>query len=114
MSNLTAAENPNEKLKHPDRFVRRHIGPNPEEQLEMLRLLGHGSLDELVDATAPRSIRLGRALKTPKAMTEFAALKALREVARKNKVFKSYLGQGYYGTITPPVIQRNILENPGW
>ncbi len=101
-------------LMHPDRFVRRHIGPNSEEQLEMLRLLGHNSLDEMVDATVPTDIRFGRALNLPEALTEFDALARLRAVAQKNKVFKSYLGQGYYGTITPPVIQRNMLENPGW
>jgi glycine dehydrogenase len=103
-----------ETLKHPDRFVRRHIGPGPEEQAEMLGTLGHKSLDELIDATVPKAIRLGRALNLPEAKSEFNLLRELRAVASKNKVFKSYIGTGYYGTITPAVIQRNILENPGW
>lgn len=103
-----------ETLKHPDRFVRRHIGPDPAEQAEMLQTLGHASLDELVDATVPKNIRLNRALELPESKSEFNLLRELRGIASKNKVFKSYIGMGYYGTITPPVIQRNILENPGW
>ncbi len=104
----------NEKLKHPDRFVRRHIGPDLAEQTEMLSALGHASIDELVDATVPKNIRLNRALQLPESKSEFNLLRDLRAMAVKNKVFKSYIGMGYYGTITPPVIQRNILENPGW
>jgi glycine dehydrogenase len=103
-----------ETLKHPDRFVRRHIGPDPAEQLEMLQLLGHNSLDELIDATVPKGIRLNRALRLPQSKSEYNLLRELRSIAAKNRVFKSYIGMGYYNTITPPVIQRNILENPGW
>jgi glycine dehydrogenase len=103
-----------DSLKHPDRFVRRHIGPNPEEQLEMLQALGYSSLDELIDATVPKGIRLNRPLQLPASKSEYNLLRELRGIAAKNLVYKSYIGLGYYGTITPPVIQRNILENPGW
>src|SRR5258706_722623 len=103
-----------ETLKHPDRFVRRHVGPDPEEQLEMLQVIGHNSLDQLVDATVPKGIRLNRALRLPESKSEYNLLRELRSIAAKNKVFKSYIGMGYYNTITPAVIQRNILENPGW
>ncbi|HUS37311.1 MAG TPA: glycine dehydrogenase (aminomethyl-transferring), partial [Verrucomicrobiae bacterium] len=80
----------------------------------MLETLGHKSLDELIDATVPKGIRLNRALKLPEAKSEYNLLRELRGIAAKNQVFKSYIGMGYYGTITPAVIQRNILENPGW
>src|SRR4051794_33142693 len=97
-----------------DTFVHRHIGPNESEQIEMLRLLGYGSLDELIDATVPPTIRLKRELKLGPERGEHELLQELAQTAKKNKVFRSFIGQGYYGTITPPVIQRNILENPGW
>jgi glycine dehydrogenase len=101
-------------LSHPDQFVRRHIGPNAAETGEMLALLGHKKLDELIDAAVPKKIRLGKKLNLPAARSEFEALAELRRVASENKVFRSFIGQGYYDTITPPVIQRNVLENPGW
>ena len=101
-------------LDHPDQFVRRHIGPNAAETGEMLALLGRKNLDELIDAAVPRKIRLGRELKLPAAKSEFEALAELRRIASENKVFRSFIGQGYYDCITPPVIQRNVLENPGW
>jgi glycine dehydrogenase len=101
-------------LKHPDQFVRRHIGPNTKETGEMLALLGHKNLDELVDAAVPQKIRLEKKLSLPAARSEFEALAELRRIASENKVFRSFIGQGYYDTITPPVIQRNVLENPGW
>jgi glycine dehydrogenase len=97
-----------------DTFVHRHIGPNEAEQKEMLALLGYGSLEELIDATVPPAIRLKRELKLGPERGEHELLQELAGVAKKNKVFRSFIGQGYYGTITPPVIQRNILENPGW
>jgi glycine dehydrogenase len=93
---------------------RRHIGPSPAEMTEMLKVIGYHSLDELIDATVPGSIRQKVPLTWGAAMTEREALDKLRETANKNKVLTSLLGQGYYGTITPPVIQRNILENPAW
>jgi len=80
----------------------------------MLGTLGLGSLDELAVQAVPANIRPRGPLKLPPARSEFATLKELREIASKNQVFRSFIGMGYYGTITPPVIQRNILENPGW
>jgi glycine dehydrogenase len=93
---------------------RRHIGPSPAEMTEMLKVVGYHSLDQLIDDTVPGSIRQKVPLTWGAAMTEREALDKLRETANKNKVLTSLLGQGYYGTITPPVIQRNILENPAW
>jgi glycine dehydrogenase len=80
----------------------------------MLDVLGHGSLDELIDATVPESIRLHRPLALGPERSEYELLAELREIARKNKVFRSFIGMGYHDTIVPPVIQRNVLENPGW
>jgi glycine dehydrogenase len=103
-----------DSLSHPDQFVRRHIGPNAAETGAMLATLGRQNLDELIDAAVPKKIRLGKKLKLPAARSEFEALAELRRIAGENKVFRSFIGQGYYDTITPPVIQRNVLENPGW
>src|SRR5258706_4803198 len=97
-----------------DLFVHRHIGPNEAEQQEMLSLLGYSSVDELVGATVARAIRLKGELKVGAERGKHELLLELAGIAKKNKVFRSFIGQGYYGTITPPVIQRNILENPGW
>jgi glycine dehydrogenase len=97
-----------------DTFARRHLGPQPEEAAQMLGTLGYASLDALADDVIPPAIRLRRPLDLPAARGEREALDALRGIMDQNKVAKSYLGQGYYDTITPPVIQRNILENPGW
>ena len=80
----------------------------------MLELLDYASLDDLVDDVVPPAIRLRRPLDLPAAKGEREALEALRAIMDQNKVFRSFIGQGYYDTITPPVIQRNILENPGW
>ncbi|MCD1644835.1 aminomethyl-transferring glycine dehydrogenase [Aurantimonas coralicida] len=93
---------------------RRHIGPSPAEMDEMLALLGVDSLDALIDQTVPASIRQAEPLDWGTPMTERQALDALRETADMNVKLVSLIGQGYYGTITPPVIQRNILENPAW
>jgi glycine dehydrogenase len=103
-----------ETLNHPDQFVRRHIGPNATETAEMLRLLGSNSLDALTDAAVPKQIRLAKPLDLPAAQSEFDALRELKSIASQNQVFRSFIGQGYYDTITPPVIQRAVLENPGW
>src|SRR6202050_1743880 len=97
-----------------DTFARRHIGPQPEDIAAMLDLVGYASLDELADAVVPPAIRLRRPLDLPAARGEREALDSLRAIMDHNKVYRSYIGQGYYDTITPPVIQRNILENPGW
>ncbi len=97
-----------------DTFARRHIGPNAGEVAAMLEMLDYKSLDALVDAVIPPAIRLKRPLELPAAKGEREALDSLREIMAQNKVLRSFIGLGYYDTITPPVIQRNILENPGW
>ena len=95
-------------------FAGRHIGPNESETKEMLKTIGVENLDELIDKTVPAAIRLKKPLKLPVAQTEFEYLDELQKIAAKNKVFKTYIGQGYYNTITPSVILRNVFENPGW
>ena len=95
-------------------FSRRHIGPNSTDQNQMLSDLGFNFIDELIEQTLPESIRTNSGLNIGYGLNEFTLLKTIKEVASKNKVARSYIGMGYYGTITPPVIQRNILENPGW
>jgi len=95
-------------------FVPRHIGPDGADTRAMLDLLGYKTLDELVDATIPDAIRFRRELALPEPQSEFEALSALRQVAAKNQIYRSFIGMGYSDTITPPVIQRNVLENPGW
>jgi len=97
-----------------DSFIRRHIGPRPAEMQDMLRQLGYASLDALADAAVPASIRLTKPLNLPEPVSEYEALAELRAMAKKNQVFRSFIGMGYYNTIVPPVIQRNMLENPGW
>jgi glycine dehydrogenase len=97
-----------------DSFVPRHVGPSEAEIREMLAVVGYATLDELIDATIPEAIRLRRPLAIHEGRSEREALDAMRSIARKNRVFRSYLGYGYSDTFTPPVIQRNILENPGW
>src|SRR5580765_5716424 len=98
----------------PSDFLNRHTGPNEAEISAMLAALGLSSLDELIDKTVPAGIRLNRALDLPAARSEFEALNDLKKIAAKNKVARSFIGMGYYDTITPPVILGNIFENPGW
>ncbi|MGB8368621.1 MAG: aminomethyl-transferring glycine dehydrogenase subunit GcvPB [Verrucomicrobiia bacterium] len=105
---------PAENALHPDRFVRRHIGPRPAEAGEMLKQLGYASLDAMIDDAVPKPIRLARPLQLPAACSEHEALAALKEIASQNQVCRSFIGMGYYDCITPAVIQRNVLENPGW
>src|SRR5437764_1503799 len=95
-------------------FAPRHIGPSDDEQREMLQTLGYDSLHALIDDTVPDSIRLRRPLAIHGGLSEYEALASLRRIAKQNEVCRSYLGLGYHDCITPPVIQRNILENPGW
>ncbi|PYL41990.1 MAG: glycine dehydrogenase (aminomethyl-transferring) [Verrucomicrobia bacterium] len=95
-------------------FARRHIGPNEDEVAAMLSELELESIERLIDAAVPRNIRLHRQLNLPESKSEIEALAELRAIAKKNKVARSFIGAGYYDCITPPVIQRNILENPGW
>jgi glycine dehydrogenase len=99
---------------HPDQFVRRHIGPNPAETKQMLELLGYSNLDELINHAVPPQIRLQRSLELPSAGSEPEVLSRLKGIASQNQVFRSYIGMGYHDCVTPAVIQRNILENPGW
>jgi len=93
---------------------RRHIGPSPAEMAEMFKVLGVRDLDELIDQTVPKSLRQAKALDFGKPKSERELLWFMRQVAKKNRVFSSMIGQGFYGTVTPPAIQRNILENPAW
>ncbi len=95
-------------------FSRRHIGPNLAEQQEMLSQLGLKSINALIDKTIPKTIQTKFGLHIGQGLDEFSLLKKIKGIASKNIVARSYIGMGYYGTITPPVIQRNILENPGW
>lgn len=95
-------------------FSQRHIGPNDDEINLMLETLGLKSLDELIYETIPDNIRNKEALKLDAPLSEFEFLKKIKDIASKNKIYKSYIGMGYHPTITPPVILRNILENPGW
>ena len=101
-------------LEHHDAFVERHIGPNDGEIAVMLKVIGHDSLETLTDAIVPASIKSSLPLALPDSMTEVDALARIRAIAQKNRVFRSFIGQGYYGTHTPNVILRNILENPAW
>src|SRR5213595_1329672 len=103
-----------EETIDPNSFASRHIGPNEEEVRVMLREVGFEDLDAVIDATVPKNIRLDRELNLPAAMSEAEALAELRAISKKNKIAKSFIGAGYSDCITPPVIQRNILENPGW
>lgn len=95
-------------------FQERHIGPDAEATEKMLRAIGVASLDELIDRTVPRGIRAKKPLDVGPALTEREQLENMEAIGRENQVFRSYIGMGYYGTVLPSVIQRNILENPGW
>ena len=101
-------------IHYQEQFKNRHIAPNTADTQEMLKTIGVKSIDELIDQTVPANIRLKQALRLPEALSEANYLSKLKQTASKNKVFKSYIGQGYYGVQVPGVIQRNILENPGW
>src|ERR1700745_385468 len=97
-----------------DFATRRHIGPSPEEMAEMLRVVGASSLDALISETVPEAIRQATPLDFGRALSERGVLDRMRGTANKNRVLTSLIGQGYHGTIMPPAIQRNILENPAW
>jgi len=104
-------------LQTNDEFISRHIGPSPDEQDSMLRVLGFKSRDDLIQSVVPPSIRENQTLplaEFTQALSEVEALNQLKSIANKNLVYKSWIGQGYYNTFTPAVIQRNILENPSW
>jgi len=102
------------RLDATDWFARRHIGPSPDDRDRMLAAVGAASLDALMDEAIPASIRLARPLNLPPAESEHAYLRRLSSIARRNKTFRSYIGLGYHDTITPAVILRMVMENPGW
>ena len=105
---------PQDSFSHPDNFAYRHIGPTETDIQEMVAALGLHSLDALIDATVPADIRMPKPLALEPPKSEHDGLAALRALHDRNQIFRSFLGMGYYDCATPPVIQRNILENPGW
>ena len=109
MTNPTLRE-----LENNDAFIARHIGPNDQEVQDMLKVVGFDSLEAMTDAIVPKTIKSSAPLDLPLSMTEVDAVAKIRAIADKNEVFRSFIGQGYYGTITPNVILRNVLENPAW
>ena len=104
----------NDYAKHPDIFTKRHVGPSDDDIVSMLDELGYSSMSKFINDVIPDSIAFKSDLKIGDGISEQEALRILKSYASKNKTLKSYLGNGYYGTITPSVIKRNILENPGW
>ncbi|WP_414752326.1 aminomethyl-transferring glycine dehydrogenase [Anabaena sp. CCY 9910] len=113
-STVDASQKLDARKQNLNNFIQRHIGPSSANIQQMLDVLGFSSLDDLIEKTVPSTIRLDKKLQLPAAQTEYAALAKLKQIASKNQVFRSYIGMGYYDTITPSVIGRNILENPGW
>ena len=95
-------------------FATRHLGPDAAESVAMLQSLGVGTIDDLIDRVVPPGIRSSRSLQIGPGRSEHAILREMREFARTNEIYRSYIGMGYYDCITPPVVQRNILEDPGW
>jgi len=116
--NFTDLNNKSSNLKQTvmikENFSTRHLGPRESEYAEMLKKCGVSSVDELVDQIVPKTIRLKENLKLSEPLTEYEYLAKIKEIASKNKIYRSFIGQGYYGTATPSVILRNIFENPGW
>lgn len=102
------------ELEARNEFIRRHVGPSPSDQKEMLKTLGLSSLDELIERVVPGNIRTSNSIEIPEPESEAEILRELQAIAEQNRIFKSFLGMGYYDTHTPTVIQRNILENPAW
>jgi len=111
---LKPATPPLEDLENPSEFIARHIGVSPEDEALMLSVIGEASRRALIEGIVPRSIARATAMQLPPATTEAAALAELKGLAQQNQVFRSFIGQGYYNTLTPGVILRNILENPAW
>jgi glycine dehydrogenase len=111
---LMSARTPLSELEDASLFATRHIGPDANEQQHMLSVIGAASRRALIDAIVPRSIARATPMALPAAASEAQALAELKTLAQRNKVFKSFIGQGYHGTLTPGVIARNILENPAW
>jgi glycine dehydrogenase len=102
------------QFPHPDQFVNRHIGLSEQDTISMLKTLNVKTLDQLIEQTVPANIRLKKPLKLEAALTEYEYLEELKKTASLNKVVRSFIGMGYYGTITPSVIARNVFHNPGW
>ena len=100
--------------QYSEKFENRHIGPDARQVEAMLKVIKAKSVDDLIDETVPAGIRLKKPLNLPKAKSEYEFLQDFKQIASRNKVYKTYIGTGYYNTITPGVILRNILENPGW
>ena len=114
-TNLSKSQRrPLEELEDRSAFARRHIGPDDAGQAAMLEALGFASRAALIDPVVPKSIRRKGAMGLAAPRTEGEALQALRQIAEKNQIFKSYIGQGYYDTLTPGVVLRNIFQNPAW
>ena len=111
---LMSAHRPLGALENPSEFIARHIGISPQDEAHMLSVIGEASRRALIESIVPRSIARSQAMQLPAPVTEAAALEQLRGIARKNKLYKSFIGQGYHGTHTPGVILRNVLENPAW
>ena len=111
---LMPTAKPLNELENASEFIARHIGIDEADETHMLSVVGAASRRALIDSIVPRSIARSQAMAIPAAVSEAQALTELKALAAKNKVFKSFIGQGYYGTHTPGVILRNILENPAW
>src|SRR3954466_13231773 len=111
---LMQSARPLGELENTSEFLPRHIGISEADERHMLSVIGEASRRALIDSIVPRSIVRSRGMNLPPAATEAAALAELRTIAQKNQVFRSFIGQGYYGTFTPGVILRNVLENPAW
>jgi glycine dehydrogenase len=111
---LMSAHRPLGDLENPSEFIARHIGISAQDETHMLGVIGEASRRALIESIVPRSIARSQGMQLPAPVTEAAALEQLKGIARKNKLFKSFIGQGYHGTHTPGVILRNILENPAW
>src|SRR4051812_47567289 len=109
-----SASNVSQALAPTDRFIQRHIGPNATDTAQMLAELGYSDLHSFIANAVPPQIRLQKPLDIPGGFSEHAVLHELRVIASKNQVFRNYIGMGYSDCVTPPVILRNILENPGW
>ena len=95
-------------------FIKEHIGPSDEDQLEIIKELGFNSLDNLIDKTVPENIQFRDKLSIGDPNSEYEALRKLKAISKRNQIYSNFIGMGYYGTYTPNVIVRNILENPGW
>ena len=111
---LMQSARPLGELENPAEFIPRHIGVSEADERHMLSVIGEATRRALVDSIVPRAFARTSAMKLPPPVGEAAALQELRAIAERNQVFRSFLGQGYYGTYTPGVILRNILENPAW